>query len=73
MMKKTLLAAATALALVSTTAIAYTTIVTVPITSVTPNYTISEVKTPVNNCSQQLVQLALRGFCVQSLAGGKPR
>ena len=38
MMKKTLLAAATALALVSTAAIAETTIVTVPITSVTHNY-----------------------------------
>ena len=61
MMKKTLLAAATALALVSTTAIADTTIVTVPITSVTPNYTISEIKTPVNNCSQQLVPVTRSG------------
>ena len=60
-MKKTLLAAATALALVSTTAIADTTIVTVPITSVTPNYTISEIKTPVNNCSQQLVPVTRSG------------
>ena len=66
MMKKTLLAAATALALVSTAAIAETTIVTVPITSVTPNYTTSEVRTPGDNCTQQLVPVTRSGQAINN-------
>ena len=66
MMKKTLLAAATALALVSTAAIAETTIVTVPITSVTPNYITSEVRTPVNSCTQQLVPVTRSGQVINN-------
>ena len=66
MMRKTLLAAATALALVSTAAIAETTIVTVPITSVTPNYITSEVRTPVNSCTQQLVPVTRSGQVINN-------
>jgi len=54
-MKKTILAGVMATLFVPATYANANDIVEVPITNVQPNYSVSEVRVPVNNCNQQLV------------------
>ena len=69
-MKKTILAGVMATLFVPAT---YANdIVEVPITNVQPNYSVSEVRVPVNNCNQQLVPTHRNGggFTANNIIGG---
>ena len=69
-MKKTILAGVMATFFVPAT---YANdIVEVPITNVQPNYSVSEVRVPVNNCNQQLVPIRRNGggFTANNIVGG---
>ena len=68
-MKKLLLSTAAAM-LISSGANAAQTFVEVPVLNVQPIQQTSEIRTPVNNCSQQLVPVDQNGNLVQSLIGG---
>ncbi len=69
-MKKTILAGIMATMFVS--ASYANDIVEVPITNVKPNYVVTEVRVPVNNCNQQLVPTHRNGggFTANNIIGG---
>tara|TARA_R100000008_G_scaffold83231_1_gene68397 strand:- start:190 stop:699 length:510 start_codon:yes stop_codon:yes gene_type:complete len=72
-MKKTILAGIMA-TLFSSAAYANNDIVEVPITDVQPNYSVSEIRVPVNTCTQQLVPVTKNGdsinFNANNIIGG---
>ena len=68
-MKKILLSTAAAM-LISSGANAAQTFVEVPVLNVQPIQQTSEIRTPVHNCSQQLVPVDQHGNIIHSLIGG---
>ena len=71
-MKKTILAGVMATLFVPAAYANANDIVEVRITNVQPNYSVSEVRVPVNNCNQQLVPIRKNGggFTANNIVGG---